>query len=111
MKKILLAVIVSLAFGFGALGARAEEAKKEEKAAKPDCSAQKTAVDDAKTAQKGVAKADLSSCKDKKGAEKKDCEKPLKDAAKEAKDKAKADVAEKTKALGCCKNPKGKDCA
>jgi hypothetical protein len=75
---------------------------------KPDCSSQKTAYDEAVTASK--AKPDLSSCKDMKGQEKKDCEKPIKDKAKEDATAAKEKVAEAKKALDCCKNPKKKGC-
>ena len=60
---------------------------------------------------KTASKPDLSSCKEKKGKDKTDCEKPLKEKAttdtKAAKDNAKA---AKT-ALDCCKNPKKKGCA
>jgi hypothetical protein len=76
---------------------------------KPDCSAQKTAYDDAVKA--GKVKADLSSCADKKGAEKKECVKPLKDKAKEDATAAKEKTKEAKKALDCCKNPKKKGCA
>jgi hypothetical protein len=76
----------------------------------PDCSAKQKELDDANAAAKTGAKPDLSSCKDKKGKEKTDCEKPLKEKAttdaKAAKDKVKT---AKT-ALACCKNPKKKGC-
>jgi ATP-dependent Clp protease adapter protein ClpS len=59
---------------------------------------------------KTAGTSDLSSCKDKKGKEKTDCEKPIKEKAKTdtkaAKDKAK----EAKMALDCCKNPKKKGC-
>lgn len=99
MKNLMVAV--ALAFAFATAGAaRAAD--------KPDCSAQEAAL----TAAKGVKvdKADLSSCKDKKGKEKTECEKPLKDAVTEAK-KANADkVKAAKKDVDCCKNPKGKGC-
>jgi hypothetical protein len=76
---------------------------------KPDCSAQKTAVDDAVKASK--VKPDLSSCADKKGKEKSECEKPLKEQAKNDSKAAKEKVAEAKKALGCCQNPKKKGCS
>jgi hypothetical protein len=75
---------------------------------KPDCSAQKTAHDDAVKASK--AKPDFSSCADKKGKEKSECMKPLKDKAKEDATAAKAKVKEAKMALDCCNNPKKKGC-
>jgi hypothetical protein len=75
---------------------------------KPDCSAQKTAYDDAAKATK--VKPDLSACKDMKGKEKKDCETPLKDKAKEDTKAAKEKAAEAKKALTCCQKPKTKGC-
>jgi hypothetical protein len=75
---------------------------------KPDCSAQKTAHDDAVKASK--VKPDLSSCADKKGKEKAECVKPLKDKAKEDATAAKAKVKEAKMALDCCSNPKKKGC-
>ena len=51
-------------------------------AAKPDCSAKEKEYGEAKAATKS-AKPDLSSCKDKMSKEKAECEKPLKDKAKE----------------------------
>ena len=76
--------------------------------AKPDCSAQKTAYDDAVKATK--VKPDLAACKDMKGKEKKDCETPIKDKAKEDTKAAKDKAAEAKKLLGCCQNPKKKGC-
>ena len=76
---------------------------------KPDCSAQKTAHEEAAKAAK--VKADLSSCADKKGKEKAECVKPLKDKAKEDGMAAKGKVAEAKKALDCCNNPKKKGCS
>ena len=62
-------------------------------------------------AAKAAAKPDLSSCADKKGKEKTDCQKPLKDKAKDDSKAAKDKVKEAKKALDCCKNPKKKGCA
>ena len=45
-----------------------------------------------------------------KGKEKTDCEKPLKDKAKEDGKAAKDKVKEAQTALACCKNPKKKGC-
>ncbi|HEY4392936.1 MAG TPA: hypothetical protein VGP64_02690 [Polyangia bacterium] len=80
-------------------------------AAKPDCTEKQKAADDANAAVKTAnAKPDLSSCADKKGKEKTDCEKPLKDKQKaDAKD-AKAKAKDAKMALDCCKNPKKKGC-
>jgi hypothetical protein len=82
-----------------------------EPAPKPDCADKQKALDDANAAVKTAAKPDLSTCKDKKGAEKTDCEKPLKEKgktdAKAAKDKEK----DAKMALDCCKNPKKKGCS
>jgi len=77
--------------------------------AKPDCSAKQKSYDEAKTDAK-PQKADLTSCKDKKGKEKTDCEKPLKDAAKEATKAAQDKVKSAKTDLACCKNPKAKGC-
>jgi hypothetical protein len=77
--------------------------------AKPDCTAQKTAYDDAVKASK--VKPDVSACKDMKGKEKKDCETPIKDKAKEDAKAAKDKVTEAKKTLGCCQNPKKKGCS
>jgi hypothetical protein len=106
MKRTLIAIACAALFGAGGI-ARAADAG----AAKPDCAEKQKALDDANVAVKTAAKPDLSTCKDKKGAEKTDCEKPLKEKAKTdakaAKDKAK----EAKTALDCCKNPKKKGCA
>jgi len=101
MKRAMMLATVFLFLP--AAGARAWAADE-----KPDCSAQKTAVDEATTAAK--IKADLSSCKEMKGKEKKDCETPIKDKAKEDTKAAKEKVAEAKKALACCNNPKKKGC-
>src|SRR5215831_279819 len=112
MKRTLMALIPAalMTFGTMALAADAPAAKapaaKADAAAKPDCADKQKALDDANAAVKTAsAKPDLSSCKDKKGKDKTECEKPLKDtqkaAVKDAKDKAKAAKTE----LDCCKNP------
>ncbi len=112
MKRMLMALIPAALMTFGTMALAADApAAKADAAAKPDCTEKQKALDDANAAVKTAgAKPDLSSCKDKKGKEKSDCEKPLKDAqktaVKDAKDKAKA---AKT-ALDCCKNPKKKGC-
>jgi hypothetical protein len=98
------ALMLAVAFSF----LSAASASAEDKPAKPDCTAQKTAVDEAVAASK--VKADLSSCKEMKGAEKTECEKPIKDKAKEDAKMAKEKVAEAKKALACCNNPKKKGC-
>ncbi len=76
----------------------------------PDCTEKQKAADDAKAAAKTAGKPDLSSCKEMKGKEKTDCEKPLKDKAKEDGKAAKDKVKEAQTALACCKNPKKKGC-
>jgi hypothetical protein len=97
------AIMLATAFVFlPAAGARVWAADK------PDCTAQKAAVDEANTAAK--VKPDLTSCKEMKGKEKKDCEMPIKDKAKEDMKAAKAKVADAKKALACCNNPKKKGC-
>ena len=106
MKRMFMALIPAALMTFGTMALAADAP-----AAKPDCTDKQKALDDANAAVKTAsAKPDLSSCKDKKGKDKTDCEKPLKDtqkaAVKDAKDKAKA---AKT-ALDCCKNPKKKGC-
>ncbi len=101
MKRALMLAVV---FAFlPAAGVRAQD-----KPAKPDCTAQKTAVDEATAATK--AKPDLTSCKEMKGTEKTDCEKPLKDKAKEDMTMAKEKLASAKKDLACCNNPKKKGC-
>jgi hypothetical protein len=77
---------------------------------KPDCAEKQKAVDDATAAAKGVSKADLSSCKDKKGKDKTDCETPLKEKAKADTKAAKDKVKDAKTALACCKSPKKKGC-
>jgi hypothetical protein len=99
MKRILMVLVAGASLSLAG-AARAEE--------KPDCSAQKTAHDDAVKATK--AKPDLSSCADKKGKEKSECEKPLKEQAKADATAAKAKVKEAKMALDCCNHPKKKGC-
>jgi len=101
MKRTLMVLITALAMGISGL-ASADD--------KPDCSEKQKAVDDAKAEAKAASKPDLSSCKDMKGKEKKECEKPLKAAAKDAAKAAKGKIKDANTALGCCKNPKKKGC-
>jgi hypothetical protein len=104
MKTTLMA-LVCVAF-LGASGvALAEDA-----AAKPDCSEKKKGLEDAQAAVKAAIKPDLSSCADKKGKEKMECEKPLKEKAKTDTADAKGKAKEAKAALDCCKNPKKKGC-
>lgn len=103
MKRMLVVLVAAVSLGFSGFAAAADEPK-------PDCTEKQKAADDAKAAAKMAAKPDLTSCKEMKGKEKADCEKPLKDKGKEdakaAKDSAKA----ASDALACCKNPKKKGC-
>ncbi len=101
MKRTLMVLITALAMGISGL-ASAED--------KPDCSEKQKAVADAKAEAKTAAKPDLSSCKEMKGKEKKECEKPLKAAAKDAAKAAKGKIKDANTALACCKNPKKKGC-
>jgi hypothetical protein len=108
MKRTLMAIACAALLGVYGSSALAADAP----AAKPDCAEKQKAVDDANAAAKTASAApDLSSCKEKKGKEKTDCEKRLKDKAKTdakaAKDKAK----EAKTAADCCKNPKKKGCS
>ena len=105
MKRTLMVLVAALSIGIGlrATAFAAEPA--------PDCSEKQKALDDAKAAAKTAGKPDLSSCKDMKGKEKTDCEKPLKDKAKEDGKAAKDKVTGAKKDLDCCKNPKKKGCA
>ncbi len=100
MRRMMMVLAVSVVLPFAG-AARAQD--------KPDCSAQKTAVDEATKATK--VKPDLSSCADKKGKEKSECEKPLKAQAKTDATAAKDKLKEAKKALGCCQNPKKKGCS
>ena len=109
MKRILMVLVAAASLSLaGAARAQGEKAEKAEKAEKPDCSAQKTAHDDAVKASK--AKPDFSSCNDKKGKEKTECLKPLKEQAKTDAAAAKGKVKDAKMALDCCKNPKKKGC-
>ena len=102
MKRTLIALVTALAMGVSGFAA-AED--------KPDCSEKQKAVDDAKAEAKVAAKPDLSSCKDMKGKEKTECEKPLKAAGKDAAKAAKDKIKDASGALACCKNPKKKGCS
>jgi hypothetical protein len=105
MKRTLMALISAfLLMSTGSLALAADPA------AKPDCAEKQKAVDDAAAAVKAVPKADLSTCKDKKGKEKTECEKPLKDKAATDTKAAKDKVKEAKTALACCKTPKKKGC-
>ncbi|HXJ23031.1 MAG TPA: hypothetical protein VMT03_22620 [Polyangia bacterium] len=105
MKRTMMILLTAAAIGFGARAFAADAP-----AAKPDCAEKQKAFDDAKAASKTAAKPDLSTCKEKKGKEKTDCEKPLKDKAKEDGKAAKDKEKEAKTALDCCKNPKKKGC-
>jgi hypothetical protein len=108
MKRILMVLIASAALPLASV-AWAQEPAKADPAAKPDCTAQKTAYDEAVAASK--AKPDMSSCADKKGKEKTECMKPLKDKAKEDAKAAKEKVKTAKHDMDCCKSPKKKGCA
>jgi hypothetical protein len=99
MKRMLMVLVAAASLSLAG-AARAAD--------KPDCSAQKSAYDDA--AKSAKVKPDLSSCADKKGKEKTECEKPLKDKAKEDTTAAKAKVKDAKTALDCCNHPKKKGC-
>jgi hypothetical protein len=106
MKRTLIAIACAAFLGAAGV-ARAADAG----AAKPDCADKQKALDDANAAAKtAAAKPDLSTCKDKKGAEKTDCEKPIKEKAKTDAKAAKDKVKEAKTALDCCKDPKKKGC-
>jgi hypothetical protein len=105
MKRTMMILLTVATFGFGARAFAADAP-----AAKPDCTEKQKAYDDAKAASKTAAKPDLSTCADKKGKEKTDCEKPLKDKAKDDAKAAKEKEKEAKTALDCCKNPKKKGC-
>jgi len=102
MRRMLMVLFTGVPLSFSTLALAAEPP--------PDCTEKQKAVDDAKEAAKTAGKADLSSCKEMKGKEKTDCEKPLKDKAKEDGKAAKDKVKEAQTALACCKNPKKKGC-
>jgi hypothetical protein len=104
MKRTLMVLVAALSMSLGvAASALAAD--------KPDCTEKQKALDDAKASAKTASKPDLTSCKDMKGKEKKDCEKPLKDKAKDDSKAAKDKVTGAKKDLDCCKNPKKKGCA
>jgi len=104
MKKLSLALTMLVALGAGS--AFAADAP-----AKADCSSLDAAAAAAKKAISEVPKVDLSSCQDKKAAEKADCEKPLNE--KHAADVKAAALKFKDadQAAKCCKDPKAKGCA
>jgi hypothetical protein len=104
MKPIMMVLISIAALSFGNAAFAADAA------AKPDCAEKQKALDDANGAVKSLGKPDLTSCKDKKGKEKTDCETPIKDKAKSDAKAAKDKVKEAKTALACCKNPKKKGC-
>jgi hypothetical protein len=103
MKRFLMVLVAATSMSLAGAAVAAEE-----KAEKPDCSAQQTAHEEAVKASK--VKPDLTTCAEMKGKEKSECEKPLKDKAKEDTVAAKAKVKEAKMALDCCKNPKKKGC-
>jgi hypothetical protein len=105
MKRMLIVLVAAASMS---LAGAARAADEKAAAEKPDCSAQQTAHEDAVKASK--AKPDLSSCADKKGKEKSECEKPLKEQAKADATAAKAKVKEAKMALDCCKKPTKKGC-
>ena len=105
MRRMFLTLVPVLLLGFGSAAFAADAT------AKPDCADKQKALDDANAAVRAIAKPDLSSCKEKKGKDKTDCEKPLKDKAKDDSKTAKEKVTGAKKDLGCCKNPKKKGCA
>lgn len=102
MKRMLVVLVAAVSLGFSGFAAAAD---------KPDCSEKQKAVDDAKAAAKAAPKADLAACKEMKGKEKGECEKPLKAKAKDDAKAAKDAVKAASTALGCCKNPKKKGCS
>jgi len=107
MKRTMMVSLVVALLGTGGVARAADPATA------PDCSEKQKALDDAKTQQKEAASAkpDLSSCKDLKGQEKKDCEAPLKEKVKSEEKMAKDNVSAAKTALACCKKPDKKGCA
>ena len=102
MRRMLMVLVTGMTLGLSTLALAADA---------PDCSEKQKGVDDAKEASKAAsAKPDISSCKEMKGKDKSDCEKPLKAKAKEDSTAAKGKVKEAQTALACCKNPKKKGC-
>jgi len=104
MRRALMVMISAATLSMGGAAFAAEPA------AKPDCADKQKALDDANAAAKTAGKPDLSSCKDMKGKEKTDCEKPLKEKAKSDQTAAKDTAKQAKTALDCCKNPKKKGC-
>ena|SRR5688572_19941884 len=102
MKRILMVLAAATSLSLAGV------ARAEDKPAKPDCTAQQTAHEEAVAASK--VKPDLSSCDAMKGKEKTECQKPLKEKAKEDAVAAKAKVKEAKMALDCCKKPTKKGC-
>lgn len=107
MKTILMTLVCVGFLGSAAMAARAAEP---EPTAKPDCSEKHKAVEDSNTAVKAAIKPDLTSCADKKGKEKLECEKPLREKAKADTKDAKEKQKEARAALACCMNPKKAGC-
>ena len=104
MKRIMMILVSAFALNVSTAAFAADAG------AKPDCAEKQKALDDANAAVKSAGKPDLSSCKDKKGKEKTDCETPIKDKAKTDARRAKDKAKEAKTALACCKNPKKKGC-
>jgi hypothetical protein len=112
MKRIVMALVCTAFLG-GSVVARAADggAAAGAGAAKPDCAEKQKALEEANAAVKAAGTPDLSSCQDKKGKEKTECEKPLKEKAKADTKAAKEKAKEAKTALDCCKNPKKKGCS
>jgi hypothetical protein len=104
MKRIMMVLISAFTLNVGVAAFAADAG------VKPDCAEKQKALDDASAAVKSSSKPDLSSCKDKKGKEKTDCETPIKDKAKTDAKAAKEKAKEAKTALACCKDPKKKGC-
>jgi hypothetical protein len=102
MRRMLMVLVTGMTLGISTLALAADPP--------PDCTEKQKAVDDAKDAAKAAAKPDLSSCKDMKGKEKSECEKPIKAKSKDDSKAAKDKVKDANTALACCKNPKKKGC-
>ena len=102
MRRTLMVLLTGISLAFSTMALAADPP--------PDCSEKQKAVDEAKEAAKTAGKPDLSSCKDMKGKEKSECEKPLKAKAKDDGKAAKDKVKDAQMALACCKNPKKKGC-
>jgi hypothetical protein len=104
MKRLLMALIPAACLLLGPMAFAGDAG------AAPDCSAKQKELDDSTAAAKTASKPDLSSCAEKKGKEKTECEKPLKEKAKVDAKAAKDKVKDAKTALACCKNPKKKGC-